>query len=361
MYSPWLKAPTKPVSAVAEHSLGKSLKPRARRIAVAIIGLDEDVAEKTRQHLYATAWSFGKLTVRDLGDIRKKTADFLIPLLRELHSAKITPILLGGSDQQLFTAQYLAFGELNRQVSLVQVDRTIDLSPEEAKGGVLDKAVHRKSRKKQFHISHIGAQQHLINPAVYNTFDARGFEAVRLGQAQANISALEPQIRDGDLLGLNISAINHNEAPARAGFHPSGFSLQEATQLAYYAGNSDKLSSFGLFGFTPDAQHNGATQLTAAAYAQLVWYFLHGYSHRVGDFPAGTKGLVEYIVDISGFEQLTFWKSRRSNRWWVEVPDGKYKGEERHRLVPCSYQDYLSASAEQSLPDRLLQAFRRYA
>lgn len=361
MYSPWLKAPPKPDAALAAHTLGKSLKPRSRRIAVAIIGLDEAVAEKTRQHLYATSWAFGKLAVRDLGNVRKKTSNFLIPLLRELHSGGITPILLGGTDHQLFIAQYLAFGELNRQVSLVQVDRSIDLNPEAAQGGVLDKAVHRKSRKKQFHLSHLGAQQHLTNPEVYEVFDARGFEAVRLGQAQEDISALEPQIRDGDLLGLNIGAINHNEAPARAGYHPSGFSLQQATQLAYYAGNSDKLSSFGLYGFTPDEQAKEASELTAAAYAQLVWYFLHGYSRRVGDFPASTKGLVEYIVDISGFEQLTFWKSRRSNRWWVEIPDGEYKGEERHRLVPCSYQDYLTASSEQTLPDRLMQAFRRYA
>ncbi|MEM9261051.1 MAG: hypothetical protein AAGA62_15515, partial [Bacteroidota bacterium] len=361
MYSPWLKAPPKPDSALAVHTLGKGLKPRSRKIAVAIIGLDEKVAKKTRQHLYATSWAFGKLSVRDLGDVRKGTSDFLIPLLRELHSAEITPILLGGKDQELFTAQYLAFSELNRQVSLVQIDRTIDLHPEGPQGAALDKAVHRKGRKKQFHLSHLGAQQHLTNPAIYDLFDARGFEAVRLGQAQADISGLEPQIRDGDLLGLNIGAINHNEAPARKGYHPSGFSLQEATQLAYYAGNSDKLSSFGIYGFSPNDQQEEPNELTAAAYAQLIWYFLHGYSRRVGDFPAGTKGLLEYIVDIRGFEQLTFWKSRRSNRWWIEVPDGKYKGEERHRLVPCSYQDYLTASAEQNLPDRLLRAFRRYA
>jgi len=182
-----------------------------------------------------------------------------------------------------------------------------------------------------------------------------------LGQAQANINDLEPLIRDGDLFGIDLSVVNHQEAPARTGFHPSGFRLQEATQLAYYAGNSDKLSSFGLYGFDATLANSTAVELTAAAYAQLVWYFLHGYSRRVGDFPAGTKGLREYIVDIDGFEQLTFWKSPRSNRWWVEVPDGSFKGEERHRLVPCSYQDYLSATQEQTLPDRLVMAFRRYA
>ncbi|MBC6996032.1 arginase family protein [Neolewinella lacunae] len=340
------------------HSVGKSLRPRSRQIAVAIIGLDAAVAQKTREHLYASSWAFGKLVVRDLGDIRKDTRDFIIPLLRELYAAGITPVLLGGNNA-LFAAQYLAFAELNRQVSLLQIDRCIGLNPHQEGSDVLDAAVYRPGRK-QYHVAHLGAQQHLVDPAVWDFFDAHGFEAVRLGQARADVTQLEPLLRDADLVGLDISAINHNEAPARNGFHPSGFSLQEASQLAYYAGNSDKLSSFGLFGLNPAAGTTAETELTAAAYAQLVWYFLQGYSLRVGDFPATTKGLLEYIVDLQGFDRLTFWRSPRSNRWWVQVHDGKYQGEARHRLVPCAYQDYLLASNEQTLPDRLLLAMRRY-
>lgn len=358
MYTPWLQATAKPDPALANYTFGKNLKPRSRRIAIAIIGLDEVIAKKTRAHLNASSWDFGKLVVRDLGNVRKANPEFLIPLLRELHAAKITPVLIGGSDE-LFPAQYLAFSELNRQVSLLNVDRKVGVDVTEANGNILDAAVYRKD-KRQFHLTHVGGQQHLINPATRELFAGRSYEAVGLGQARADVPELEPLIRDADLVGLNISAINHAEAPARAGFHPSGFSLQEATQMAYYAGNSDKLSSFGLYGFSPGASETDQ-ELTAAAYAQLIWYFVHGFSRRQGDFPVSTKGLMEYVVDIEGFSQLTFWRSKRSNRWWVQVPDGNYKGEARHRLVPCSYQDYLTASKEQTLGDRLLMAFRRYA
>lgn len=357
MYTPWLKPADPPAAELAPHAFGRHLRPRSRKIAVAIIGLDAGIAEKTRAHLYRSSWDFGKLIVRDLGDTRKANADFLIPLLRELHTAKITPVLIGGN-AGLFTAQYLAFAELNRQVSLLAVNRTIDLHPTDAAGEVLDAAVHRNDRQK-FHLSHIGGQQHLIDPALRDLFARRGYEATGLGQARADVPALEPLVRDADLAGFHVDAINHAEAPARAGFHPSGFSLQEMTQLAYYAGNSDKLSSFGIYGLDPDAGET-ATELTAAAYAQLIWYFVYGFSRRQGDFPVTTKGLLEYVVDIEG-GKLTFWRSRQSNRWWVQVPDGQYKGEARHRLVPCAYQDYVEASQNQTLGDRLLMAFRRYA
>ncbi len=359
MYTPWLKPVSKPAATLADFTLGKHLRPRSRKIAVALIGVDEAVAEKTREHLYATSWDFGKMILRDLGDLRKTTPDFVIPLLRELHSGGITPILIGG-DQEAFTAQYLAFAELNRQISLLSIDRLIRLTPAAAGGEVLDNAAHNKGRKR-FHLSHVGAQQHLIDPAIRDFFEAQAYEYVSLGPARSNLSALEPLLRDADLLGFNIGAVNHNEAPARAGYSPSGFGLQEASQLAYYAGNSDKLSSFGLYGMDLSAGTETDQELTAAAYAQLIWYFLHGFSRRQGDFPVSSKGLLEYVVDLEGFNHLTFWRSPRSNRWWVQVPSHNHKGEARHRLVPCTYQDYLTASGEQTLPDRLVAAFRRYA
>jgi len=321
--------------------------------------MDDKVAKKVRQHLYATSWAFGKLAIRDLGDLRKTTPDFIIPLLRELHAARITPVLIGGNDDA-FTAQYLAFAELNRQVSLLNIDRNISLTPVGDGGAVLDNAVHAKGRQR-FHLTHLGGQQHLIDPAVFDLLNAQAYEAVSLGPARADLAGLEPLLRDADLLGCNIAAINHAEAPARAGFHPSGFSLQEASQMAYYAGNSDKLSSFGLYGLDPAAGSATDVELTAAAYAQLIWYFLHGFSLRRGDFPVSATGMTEYLVDVEHFDKLTFWRSPRSNRWWVQVPAGRQKGEDRHRLVPCSYQDYLEASGQQTLPERLLAAFRRFA
>ena len=76
--------------------------------------------------------------------------------------------------------------------------------------------------------------------------------------------------------------------------------------MAYYAGNSDKLSSFGLYGLDPNVGSNTDVKLTAAAYSQLIWYFLHGFSHRRGDFPVSATGMTEYLVDIDDFDGYAY-------------------------------------------------------
>ncbi len=360
MFTPWLKPAPRPDGGLAAHTIGNKLSRQRskRKTAVAIIGLDAGIAEKTRAALNALSWDFGKLNFSDFGDVRKDHPEFLIPLLRELHAGGIIPVLLGG-DPAGFRAQYLAFSELARLPSLLQIDQRVDVSPTERGTAILDDAVYRDSGP-DFHLSHIGSQQHLVDPAIRDLFYRRTFESVRLGAARADLTELEPVIRDADLVGCHIRAVQFTEAPARPGFDPSGFSLQEASQLAFYAGNSDKLTSFGLYGMETAGQSDTNIRLTAAAYAQLVWYFLHGLSQRSGDFPATTKGMLEYVVDIHNYDRLTFWRSPRSNRWWVQCPAGTFGGEERHRLLPCSYQDYLTASSEQELPERLLRAFRRF-
>ncbi|MCP9237332.1 hypothetical protein NMA52_15350 [Lewinella sp. JB7] len=361
MYSTWL-SPTSVdrsnfASATVAHRLGDKPSTATR---VALIGLNAATADGVRRQLYAHYWDFGNLEIVDLGNLRKQTTDFAIPLLRELHSASIVPVLLG-DDEHMQRAQYLAFGELNRQVGIFAIDRRVSLRPEGAEepAGALDAAIHR-TQSPVYHLAHAGSQRHLLHPALEYVFASRHFESYPLGQARADLADLEPGIRDADLLALHIGAISWSEAPAQGGYHPSGFTLQEAGQLCYYAGNSDRLSSFGLYGF--DAAHPGedAQRLTAAAYAQLVWYFLHGLSRRAGDFPITLTGMAEYVVETSLAGRLTFWRSPRTGRWWVQVPVDAYRGEARNRLIACSYQDYLVTSKEGKLPDRILQAFSRY-
>ncbi|OAV46237.1 hypothetical protein A3850_018450 [Lewinella sp. 4G2] len=338
--------------------MGSHLKKNPRKCPVVIIGLDERVANETRKALYKTAFDFDQLNIADLGDIRKSTAASLIPLLRELYTSGITPILLGCSTK-LFEAQYLAFNEIRRQVSLLNIDSEVELDVTDEGNYSLNAAVHRKG-KRQFHLTHIGSQQHLVDPAIWKLFDGAGYEAVRLGIARKDVTELEPQIRDADLVGLNIRAINHIDAPARPQRQPSGLDLQEASQLAYYAGNSDKLSSFGLFGFNPEGASPQDVELTGATYAQLIWYFLQGFARRAGDFPAAKEEMQSYVVAIDGSPDLTFRRSKITNRWWVEMTSPVSRGSERHRLIACSYQDYKNARHEQIVPDRLILAFKRF-
>lgn len=348
-----------PPAALGRQLLDHQLRQRSlKKLPVAILGIDATFAEKTRKALYNLCWDFEDLQLADLGNVRNNSPEFIIPLLRELQSSKIVPIIIGG-EVSGFRAQYQAFQELQHQVSILMVDEQIRFTTENnrSKANVLNPAIHAK-RRKLYHLSHIGSQRHLVDPALYQQLDARHFDYVRLGGARNNLQELEPVIRDADLFGLDLSAIKKLEAPAQLSQQPSGFDLMELTQLCRYAGMSDKLASFGVFGVDPAASDK-EMDITAAAAAQLIWYFIDGFSNRKGDFPASSKGLIEYIVDLKDFDRITFWKSPRSGRWWIQAPAGKSGGEERHRLIPCSYADYLKA-VEQEIPDRLIAAFRRY-
>ena len=360
MYTPWLRPSTIVPTSAAPHSLGHHLRLSLEGdTRIALIGAHPATADAVRRHLYNYSWDHGALALADIGNLRKRTTEFVIPLLRELYTGGILPVLVGGTGQDTPRAQYLTFGSLHRQIGVFHLDQSIPLSAAPGGEQLLDAAVYRDEAPR-YHLAHAGSQRHLVDPRLDEIFHRRHFERYSLGEVRAATADLEPSIRDADLALVDIGGVLHAEAPAQSGHYPSGLSLQEAGQLCYYAGNSDRLSSFGLYGLRIAALPTPAEELTAAACAQLLWYFLHGVSRRAGDFPASTTGMTEYIVDARLPQRLTFWRSPRSNRWWIQVPADGAPEEERNRLVACSYQDYLQTSQEGKLPERIVRAFSRY-
>jgi hypothetical protein len=89
----------------------------------------------------------------------------------------------------------------------------------------------------------------------------------------------------------------------------------------------------------------------------MIWYFVDGYYNRVNDIPQMDKSsFVKYMVDLEE-HGLTFWKSQKSGRWWMEVPFNIAKEKfKRHHLVSCSYSDYETAM-QGDVPDRWIKAY----
>lgn len=353
------------LSDLAEDAFGQRITryhSRLRRLdryQLAILGLDATVAKKIRETLYSLSWHFGDLSIIDLGDVRNSDPEFVVPLLRELTESRLFPIVIGGPIESL-TIQYKALLSYRKHLNLALVDDRLGFTPEKesSPGHYLNDFVHNR-RASLFHLGVIGPQLHHTSAGALQLAADRYFEIIRLGQAQSALTELEPALRDADLCGIHLNAVRRADAPARVGFNPSGFSSEQVCQLARYAGMSDKLSNFGVYGFDPDASTEREQHLTAATVAQILWYFIEGFSQRKGDFPVTTDGLTEYIVDTKAYDQVTFWRSRRSSRWWIQAPVRTKRGQVRHRLIPCSYQDYLTACQEE-LPPRLINAFRRF-
>ena len=166
-------------------------------------------------------------------------------------------------------------------------------------------------------------------------------------------------VRNADILSVDIGAVRMAEAPGNANAGPNGFYGEEICQITRYAGLSDKMSSFGVFEYNPKLDRNSQT---AQLIAQMVWYFIDGFYARKHDYPLENKNdFIKFTVTTQDFkDEIIFYKSKKSDRWWMEVPirsksKTKYL---RHHLVPCSYKDYQTALANH-IPDRWWQTYKK--
>jgi formiminoglutamase len=331
--------------------------PELKGVQIAFLGAGK-AADSVRESLYQLSHPFTNLHMVDLGNFRKNTVDFMIPAIEVLLKANIIPILIGDI-AFLSNASYKAFNQLLHQVSLVVVDREANIPNEDQAdpNNYLEEILLQQGEK-PYHLSLIGCQAHMTNPELFSYLEAANFDMMRLGRAQAHMEELEPMIRDADLMTFNLAAMEGTAAPEQPAPSPSGFSLSESCIICRYAGMSDKLKAFSIVGVNATLV---PLSFTAQAIAQLIWYFLDGVHNRKQDFPVSMDGLTEYIVDLKQLDyQLTFWRSSKSGRWWMQIPFKRGKSLQRHRLVSCSYGDYKKASKGE-LPERLLHALRKYA
>ena len=63
--------------------------------------------------------------------------------------------------------------------------------------------------------------------------------------------------------------------------------------------------------------------------AQMIWYFIEGVNYRAKDYPFCTKeDYQKFTVLLENDDPINFYKSNKSDRWWMEInliKDNKYK------------------------------------
>lgn len=332
----------------------KSKLPKLKEGQVALIGLDDSSSDAIRRELYLLSYSFEGTAITDLGNVRRTEPDFLLQLFTELLESKIIPVFIGQMPHFALT-QYKAHRLAQSAINLALVDESIPYNTGDNEESWLDYILDN-SRSKLFNLSIIGAQTHFLPPNIIHHLESRNFECFRLGKVRAEIKNVEPILRNADLLVVNISSLKGSDAPAQSNPSPSGLPSEEACQLTRYAGMSEKLTSAGFYGYRADKDENSQTSKTVA---QLIWYFIDGFHNRQNDYPISVDNMVEYVTHIKSYNmQLTFWKSNKTGRWWLQVPKTK-KNLQRHRLIPCNYEDYTSAVNEE-LSERLLNALNKF-
>lgn len=343
---------------------------------LAIIGVNESrrslnnqgcslAPDHIRNFLYRLAPLKEKIKMIDLGNIKKgeQVSDTYFALkqtLGELLQSGTMPLVLGGS-QDLTYSMYLAFEETRRIINMVEIDSRIDHRQDSEMPDASSYLSHIILRKPNFlfNYANLGYQSYFVDSSLLRLFDDLYFDAYRLGKVRENLSEAEPVLRNADLLSVDMGAIRQSDAPGTGNASPNGFYGEEICQLMRYAGISSKLSALGFFELNPGHDHNGQTAHLAA---QMIWYFLEGYINRTEDFPKeNSKGFMKYIVDAQGNgDDMVFYKSKQTDRWWMQLPVSKNKAKEyaRHIMVPCSYSDYQQA-CNQEIPDRWWKAYQK--
>ena len=308
--------------------------------------------------LYPGNWP---ISVVDLGNIKpgntiEDTYFALTEILSELIKNKIIPVIIGGG-QDLTYANYRAYDTLEQTVNLVSVDHKFDLGSIEEElnsASFLSKIVMNQPCN-LFNYSNLGYQTYFNSQDEIDLLGSLFFETHRLGEITNSIQIVEPILRDADIVSIDLSSIKNADAPANANGTPNGFSGADICTIARYAGISDKVTSFGIYEYKPTYD---VKNQTAMLIAQMIWYFIEGVNYRAHDYPFGLiDNYQKFIVPIED-EVLNFFKSNKSGRWWMEInlsDNNKYK---RHALIPCTYQDYLSAT-NQEIPDRWLNTLRK--
>ena len=313
-------------------------------------------------NLYQGDW---QSPIYDLGVIRPgdTVSDTYIAVkdvVTELVKNEIFPIIIGGS-QDLTYAVYQAYEKLEQTINIMAVDPGLDLGdPEHAisADGWLNKIILHQPNY-LFNFSLLGYQSYLINPNEVKLLNDLHFDAFRLGDFYSNERMVEPHLRNADILSFDMDVIRSSDYKSNRRDLPNGLYGEDACRVMRYAGISDKMTSLGLFNFSPkDIYEQGDSNLLA----QRIWYFIEGFNLRKKDYPIGSKSTyLKYRVNIDNFrDEIIFYKSNKSSRWWMEVPYPKMKGIklQRHLLVPCDYEDYENA-LNNELPDLWLRTYNK--
>jgi formiminoglutamase len=304
----------------------------------------------------------GEFKIIDLGNIEKGAAvqDTYVALkyvINDLLKSKILPVIIGGS-HDLTYAQYLAYEDLRKPLHFVVADEKIDLYNIE--DTIYDEnflmKIFTHSPNYLFNFSIIGHQAYYIHDEALATLERLNFDSYRLGVVRKKMEDIEPILRDADFLSFDMQAIRSADAQGVVNATPNGLYAEEACQIMRYAGLSNRLSSLGIYQYNPAYDYRNQT---AILMAQMIWYFVDGFYDRKNDNPAeNEEGFIKFIVDISDTEQeLVFYKSKLSDRWWMQIHDTK---ENKTHLISCSYNDYKQACSDE-LPDKWLKSLARFS
>ena len=331
------------------------------RNSVDYIGEEFQLSEirKALYKLFPGNWLHG---MADLGDVQKgasveDTYFALIQVVSSLVNANIIPVIIGGS-QDLTYANYRAYDKISSMVNIVNIDKSFDLGDSSKpinNGSYLGKIILEQPYN-LFNYTAIGFQTYFNSQEEIDLMEKLYFESYRLGDISHSISLVEPVLRDADIVTLDLNSVKSSEVSLKQKHSPNGFNGREVCAISRYAGISNKVSSFGVYEYNPSKDD----EATAMLVAQILWYFIEGVNCRVNDDDFSNQSNFQKFTVLVEDEELVFYKSKKTGRWWIEIPFLEYSNTKsrQHPLLSCMYDDYESAT-KGVIPERWYKAYKK--
>lgn len=309
-------------------------------------------ADVVREKFYQLFYWHSDIKVADMGNIRtgatlNDTVSCLKAILKEFSGTGKSVVIIGGS-HDMTLAQSGVYKDAARQVDATIIDARIDLqtaSMNKDESFLMDMLTLDPNYIR--HYNHIGFQSYFVHPNMLETMNNLRFDCYRVGTCREQIEEMEPVMRGSAFISFDMNAIRHSDAPA-GGISPNGFTGEEGCSLANYAGQSEEAETFGIYGFDPGKDIHG---MTALQIAQMIWYYIDGVNRKKLESNFGDlHNFNQFHTTITGDEEAVFLQSRRTGRWWIQMPGGRY--------IACSHNDYVDASRNE-IPERWLRAQER--
>ena len=313
---------------------------------------------KSFYNLYPGNWSSGISDLGNLilGDNSEETYGRLISLLTILFKKDIIPILIGGSQDLLYSV-YRSYDSIQNTVNIVNVDSNFDLGDSSKPinnlsylGKIILEEPHNL-----FNYSNIGYQTYHNSQEEIDLMDNLYFEAYRLGEVCSKIRLVEPVMRDADIVSIDMKSIRASELSSRQKFSPNGFDGKEICAISRYAGISNKVSSFGIYEY----KSSNEDEVTEMLISQIIWYFIEGVNYRVVDAEFNNEDQYNKFNVIVDKYELIFYKSKTTSRWWIEIfGEGSNTKLKQTTLLPCTIEDYETAK-KGNIPERWFKAIKK--
>ena len=332
---------------------------------VALLGVEEernavdnegckDAPDAIRYALYPLFNHWPDLKIVDLGNVKsglrvEDTYYALGEVFLTLLKYHIVPIFIGGS-QDLTYPIYKVYENTGKLVNITAIDPRFDIGEEgeslNSESYLSHIILHQPNFL--FNYTNIGYQTYYIDNENISLMKQLLFDIYRLGTIKNRPELTEPLLRNADIITIDAAAFCASDVPGLKHGSPNGLSGEDGCKMTRYAGMNQKLTSIGFFNYNPqyDINYQSANNL-----AEMVWYFLEGFSLRQNDYPTteNRDDFTRYIVHLENYDDLIFLCHKTSGKWWMEIAE---------HFIPCAKNDYDMAMRNE-LPDRWWQFYQK--